>query len=61
MATANESEAAANLFANWPVVEKFLTKRVMEIVRDNIIARKQLAADVEAISDALIRQAIRER
>ncbi|MBX9622844.1 MAG: M48 family metalloprotease, partial [Gemmataceae bacterium] len=44
-------EPAAALFANWPVVERFLTKTIMNIVRENVRARQE----VEELIDALTR------
>jgi Zn-dependent protease with chaperone function len=43
---------ATELFANWPVVEKFLTDRIMDIVRENYLARQEY----EAIAQAIARQ-----
>ncbi len=43
-------EPATALFANWPVVEKFLTDRVMDIVRENYLARQECEAIVHAIA-----------
>ena len=41
---------ATALFANWPVVEKFLTDRIMDIVRENYLARQECEAIVHAIA-----------
>lgn len=48
-------EPATALFANWPVVEKFLTERILTIVRENYLARRECAEIVAAV----MRQAAR--
>lgn len=48
-----EDAPSAELFANWPVVEKVLTAKVMEIVRANYIARREieeLVSDLERVA-----------
>ena len=42
-------EPATALFANWPVVEKYLTDKLVAIVRVNYLARRQMAEDVRQI------------
>lgn len=37
------------LFVNWPLVEKFLTRKIVDIVRDNYFARKDYIDTVAAI------------
>jgi Zn-dependent protease with chaperone function len=46
---------ATALFANWPVVEKFLTERIMTIVRENYLAR----LECQAVMQAVMRRATR--
>jgi Zn-dependent protease with chaperone function len=45
-------EPATALFANWPLVEKFLTRRIVDIVRDQYFARKDYVETVRAIMRA---------
>jgi Zn-dependent protease with chaperone function len=40
---------ATALFANWPVVEKFLTERIISIVRENYVAQMEYAQVVRAV------------
>jgi Zn-dependent protease with chaperone function len=42
-------EPATALFANWPVVEKFLTEQIITIVRENYVARQEYGQIVGAI------------
>jgi Zn-dependent protease with chaperone function len=42
-------EPATALFANWPVVEKFLTERIINIVRENYVARMEYEQVVGAV------------
>jgi Zn-dependent protease with chaperone function len=50
-------EPATSLFANWPVVEKFLTERILEIVRDNYLARQECEAIIEALNRRAVERA----
>ncbi|MGL6095994.1 MAG: hypothetical protein ACRC7O_09395, partial [Fimbriiglobus sp.] len=61
MTNPDDGESATELFANWPVVEEFLTRRVMEIVRQIVAERQQFAADYGAIVGALERHAARSQ
>lgn len=45
-----DGEPAAALFANWPVVEKFLTKTVITIVRNRVRTRQEMEDLIEALS-----------
>jgi Zn-dependent protease with chaperone function len=42
-------EPATALFANWPVVEKFLTKKILDIVREYYVARREMEETVMAL------------
>ena len=45
-----DGEPATALFANWPVVEKYLTKTVLEIVRANYRTRQEIEDLLEVMS-----------
>ena len=49
LAMDQSGEPATALFTNWKVVEKFLTDRVMDIVRENYLADQEYAEIVQAI------------
>jgi hypothetical protein len=48
-------EPASALYANWPVVERFLTDRILMIVRENYLARKEAASVAQAVYRAAAR------
>ena len=45
-------EPSTALFANWPLVEKFLTRKIVDIVRENYHARKDYIDTVAAVMRA---------
>ena len=42
-------EPATALFANWPVVEKYLTKKLVDLVRVNYLERRAAVEDLRMI------------
>ena len=59
LATDLTGQPATDLFANWPVVEEYITKRIMSLVREVTAARLEYAADIAAIAGAITRQSSR--
>jgi Zn-dependent protease with chaperone function len=49
-------EPATVLFANWAIVEKFLTRKIVDIVREQIFARKRYVETVRSVMRAGERQ-----
>jgi hypothetical protein len=44
------AEPSTALFANWPVVEKFLTDRILTLMREIHAARAEFAEIVRAVT-----------
>jgi hypothetical protein len=45
------------MFTNWPLVEKFLTRKIVDIVREYYFARKDYVETVAAVMRASERAA----